>query len=565
MESPLAQDSVIAAQEDSTSVDPGKSEVKSTPAEVTDDVSLPPKNSLDMNCHTEDSQNPSGMESTMNKTPDIIQEENSNERKSDNELDILRPTCKDCEGEVSSESKSLPVSRKRTATDFLPINAEIKKIGVEISEEQAQQLKNEVRRLSPIHVSLRERTLGEISLISEPRIFVDEDRFPNNEDGELSNSASEEEIFKIDVIREEDSKASSGKLGNESRVDCCDAVDGASVDKQSVSTAPSEENASGLRQLVCLLSRVDQAKNSNVDGTSEGCVDHGKSVVLEKTVDSDDREEKLCGELEDSSRTLISDRYSHLENQDTTSGEMFTLEKMDKNEELNVEVSSPKKTVQIFEKDNEFQDMSKPVIKQIEEHEELIFTGSSLGMNEIQTEEVGQNSLGLENIEASFQAQESHDTEEAETETGSDGTEVTASITKTQFEDDDHVISNQIPCSENEPLICDDIPPEIMTRLEPERPEAFTEDSAESLALAAGSRDEVRSDGSDSGLGSEIPGDPGPAPAPESDSETSFLDRIPDEILSVKDKGEKLIFFHLKISFNFYWNLKVSNVNKFIQ
>lgn len=76
-----------------------------------------------------------------------------------------------------------------------------------------------------------------------------------------------------------------------------------------------------------------------------------------------------------------------------------------------------------------------------------------------------------------------------------------------------------------------------MTRLQ-DGPESFTEDSAESLALVAGARDEVRSDGSDSGLGSEMPGEAGQAAAPESDSETSFLDRIPDDILSDKDKRE---------------------------
>ncbi|KAJ8670542.1 hypothetical protein QAD02_001801 [Eretmocerus hayati] len=78
-------------------------------------------------------------------------------------------------------------------------------------------------------------------------------------------------------------------------------------------------------------------------------------------------------------------------------------------------------------------------------------------------------------------------------------------------------------------------------------PFGIADDSAESLTLGvtgSPARDEVRSDGSDSGLGSEMPGD-GVCPVPgatESDSETCFLDRIPDDILiSDKDKAESQI------------------------
>ena len=81
----------------------------------------------------------------------------------------------------------------------------------------------------------------------------------------------------------------------------------------------------------------------------------------------------------------------------------------------------------------------------------------------------------------------------------------------------------------------------IMTRLD--RPDGpFTDDSAESLALAAAVRDEVRSDGSDSGLGNEMPNEPCPASAAvEGDPDAFFLDRIPDGLLSHKDKCE---YFH---------------------
>lgn len=88
---------------------------------------------------------------------------------------------------------------------------------------------------------------------------------------------------------------------------------------------------------------------------------------------------------------------------------------------------------------------------------------------------------------------------------------------------------------ENDPLTSHH---DILSRLNSDRPQEFTDDSAESLALATGVRDEVRSDGSDSGLGCEIPGETGPNHAPESDSETLFLDRIQQvDILSTDQKG----------------------------
>lgn len=86
-------------------------------------------------------------------------------------------------------------------------------------------------------------------------------------------------------------------------------------------------------------------------------------------------------------------------------------------------------------------------------------------------------------------------------------------------------------------------------RLELERPEVFTEDSAESLGTAAGAGDEVRSDGSDSGLGSEVPGELGVVPTQESDSETSFLDKIPEDVLGEKDDGKDEGLAKIVISF----------------
>lgn len=608
MESALAQDCVIAAQEDSTSVNIEVEVLPPTaPADkiINDDSSSLTIEELSDNLNSDNMGNRVSSESDpleIKKTEnsfDIDQEENSGEIElndekleshSENELSKFK------EFQGDSLRSSLPISRKRPATDFLPISGEIKKIGVEISEEEAQQLKNEVRRLSPIHVSLRERTLGEISLISEPRVFVDDNvKFMKNDDDdddtELSSFNLEEENLKINEIRNELINSRSENLVDNSRVENCVVTEG-SVDKkflseenssasrsatdlnecgsfvESVPTTSSTENSKGLRELVLVLSRVDAidhslGKNNNNNNNNSNNNNSEKVSVetknLDKSKNNDDEEveeEKETSEPEvDSSRTLTSEGMglmierciSYVQEQASSKNEMFLVEKLEKNEELSVgDRITSRKMSQVWEGNKELGVSG--VIEKIEVDEEIIFSNSSLGIDEIQTEDVGENPLGLESIGLTSQIQEAVDTEETETETGSDSSEVTSSMTAVQFGVDHHVISNQISCSENDTLICDDIAPDIMTRLEPERPEAFTEDSAESLALAAGSRDEVRSDGSDSGLGSEIPGDSGPAPAPESDSETSFLDRIPDEILSDKDKSE-LYFLNFNLRF----------------
>ncbi|XP_076168993.1 AXIN1 up-regulated 1 isoform X2 [Ptiloglossa arizonensis] len=201
---------------------------------------------------------------------------------------------------------------------------------------------------------------------------------------------------------------------------------------------------------------------------------------------------------------------------------------------------SPKPVKTAVEKLTKNDTASRAVIKNLRENEEVVYTSSShvtenlQPLNNLVSSETTPTSP-VETLEPTVDVPEAVDTE-TETETGSDSSEVSMTNVRLRSCDDD-AVSDQISCPESESMCCVDINPEIITRLEAERPEAFTEDSAESLALATGARDEVRSDGSDSGLGSEIPGDPGPAPAPESDSETSFLDRIPDDILSDKEKA----------------------------
>ncbi|XP_047357850.1 AT-rich interactive domain-containing protein 4B isoform X2 [Vespa velutina] len=233
----------------------------------------------------------------------------------------------------------------------------------------------------------------------------------------------------------------------------------------------------------------------------------------------------------------------------------ITDEELGEKEELRVEKNVPRRN-SVLQKSNKEEVPSSGaavVIEKLEEEEEVVLATSSIMPNEeeddrlqnldtsdLDSSETTTPGSPEEALEASADVQEAIDTE-TETETGSDSSEIPTSMpivrirdTSCEREDIADAANN---CPENETLCCDEIASEMITRLEPEKPEPFTEDSAESLALTAGARDEVRSDGSDSGLGSEIPGDPGPAPAPESDSETSFLDRIPDDILSDKEKA----------------------------
>ncbi|XP_051176429.1 uncharacterized protein LOC127291380 [Leptopilina boulardi] len=585
MESPLAEDCVVnAAQEDSTSVmnPEGASEILPTTS-VNNEIIINDKttstaitNEMISKISSESSECDENS-STTNEKENLSTKLEINET-SENELSKNNDNVDENNDNSDNNMKSLQVSRKRPAADFLPLSGEIKKIGVEISEEQAQQLKNEVRRLSPIHVSLRERTLGEISLIStEPRVFVDDNirilkknndeemeclKVTNQIDTRSENSNNDSYNSRVEncvkvtetcvINNNDDDDDNNQSEKNSSTTDLnCSAVD---FDESTTTI----ENTKGLRELVLVLSRVDaieQKNNSKNNNNSEkidevaNCLDKMKNNEKEKISEPEIDSSRTLTSTEEESIGLVIERcvcYVHEQSSSSSSSsseknELFLVEKLEKKEELTIDDRmTTRKTSQIWESNN--------VIEKIEVDEEIIFSNSTLGIDDIQTTvlNVGENPLELETIGlTSSEIQVAVDTEETETtETGSDSSEVVASMNAVQFSVDHHnhhhhhhVISNhQIPCTENDPLICDDITPDIMTRLEPERPEAFTEDSAESLALATGSRDEVRSDGSDSGLGSEIPGDSGQAPAPESDSETSFLDRIPDEILSDKDK-----------------------------
>lgn len=522
------------------------------------------------------------------------------------------------------------VSRKRPA-DFLPIGAEIKRIGIEISEEHATQLRNDVRRLSPVLVSLRERTLGEVSLTSESCLFGDE------LDGRItprcndvpagSFVANDSKIQNVDQNRgkqdEKEEKEVIGRtgagpfectssiLGNvedtlncaSRKMDCdnegeittlgvdatssifsrSDTLAGTTESRQDdvgdtnagcdpctptkkcvIETTNSSASSPTCRNLSIVLNRIEDEvldKKSALMNTSENIWDY---VVEESSPFSGERRDFVEEERDAFAETAkIPKKQQNLS--PVTRSKKYELTKckvvLERIGEI-TELPSQSQTAEESGISREIgkEDESAPVavIGKLEEDEEVILASSAEDnrvFNELDSSEMMPSSPE-ETPEISVDVAEGVDTE-TETETGSDSSEVSP-ITSIHHElRDVDMAPDQLPCSEGVALCCVEAMAPIMTRLEADRPEAYTEDSAESLALATGARDEVRSDGSDSGLGNEIPGDPGPAPAPESDSETSFLDRLPDDILSDKEKGKKRSLFrdsykNLESSFSIY-------------
>ncbi|XP_046427087.1 uncharacterized protein LOC124183103 [Neodiprion fabricii] len=333
--------------------------------------------------------------------------------------------------------------------DFLPIKMEIKKMGVEISDERAEQLKNDVRRLSPEVVSLRERTLGEISLTPDSTFY------------EVASDANDEEI-------------STEQKGSES------------------TPSSAEKHLIAEEDLRVQLSRHQETE-------------HESSSWWSRKVKCDS--EVVSGE----ELVMIARNDEKAENSE--SGSVGEVEYgVGRTEQT---PSSPR-----------------AVIQKLVEGEEIVFAGADVACVQLQASSM---TNGLDFIVAYPEASPCSSTEsaedplrDAETETDSDCSSEPAAICAAT----EPVESLQTRGDSTDIIVdCD--------RVQSDRPQTFTEDSAESLALAAGAGDEVRSDGSDSGLGGEIAGEPGPAPAPESDSETSFLDRIPNEILSNKDKASE--------------------------
>lgn len=546
--------------------------------------------------------------------------------------------CKTSDGEFITSS---PICRKRPASDFLPINAEIKRIGVEMPENES----NQVRRISPVLVSLRERTLGEISLSSDSCLFDNDvgsrciprnnrilDDLLTSTNCRLSTSASLDDSFQTD----HDTEA----------IDCTDTAErricrvATSLEGECTNSSVEEALAEQSEKLeypdpfidedsCCSLSRDSPERNLKKcqepkqceepiddecscndampandacaiahDETSNELIKNSLPNLIVK-VEQIDLSRYLAAERKDKKRMVIvpkrkqkksseckedagdvdvrtdpkeslhcfvplctytseSDQKTESQDQEKQVDSVVVSTLQTAQEKLESSFTTPIKeckvllqritlpkavrtTTPIQTVDKE-ETAPRAIIEKLAEDEEVVFSfplpsSTNLqSLNNLDSIETARPSSPEELLESTTDVPEAIDTE-TETETGSDSSEMSSMTNVRLGGCDDDAASDQISCQESESICCVDINPEIISRLEPERPEAFTEDSAESLALATGARDEVRSDGSDSGLGSEIPGDPGPAPVPESDSETSFLDRIPDDILSDKEKG----------------------------
>lgn len=307
------------------------------------------------------------------------------------------------------------------------------------------------------------------------------------------------------------------------------------------------DNLQICHRLVIRLNRIDESDGEERDkGASE---DDARDTVFS----NDQRISKECSSEGDESSEdcLLSPVVSRIEYTDRSIDEgkiegrsplknrKIVVDRFEENEELRVEsggLSSGPTVVQKLDKDENYVSRN-GVIARLQDNEEVVFSDSLIAcMDDTKSLDVKQtNSFCTDEV-----LEMSNDTE---TETGSDSSEISSSVVNVRLEPCDSASDRGVVANQDKFFPCDEVNPEIINRLESERPEAFTEDSAESLTLAGGSRDEVRSDGSDSGLGSEIPGDSGAVPALESDSEISFLDRIPDEILTDKDKGEAYCCF----------------------
>lgn len=649
MESPSArQDCLVEAQEDSTSVEPEAKSVLLSPSKAMATMTTATTPATEIEDKARDSvensicekldrglENQESQERQLSDYPCLrkSEEEKENELKvgkleketsesgKNLEVDIDVESTKDSLQEPEESSKGPDsqnwnedeedrIEKKRSSGgDFLPIGAEIRRVGVEISEEEVTQMRNDVRRLSPVLVSLRERTLGEVFLSSQSCLFGDE---VDDKTASRSNANSQESFGKNDSRIQDIDQSEKRDVDEEETVikinaslsNCTNSKlnhEEETLDVDITSVVPSRlENSDRTSQ--------DDIKDTNVTATikTTSCTPTKKeapsspcrrlTVVLNRIKEEDTKNDTLTDEninentwnIEESSPCPKRRRDSVEEECDSSSEISKTKERSPKKQRLQTNSSpmtrskkceltdsqSPdrnlilKKCKVVLERIRseleqsqeeeshveELEALKRPereelapvaVIGKLEVDEEVVLTSSSpsgennRAFNELDPLETTPSSPeeGETPEETSVDVGAEGVDTETETETGSDSSEISPMTNIRELRDVDMASDHQLPCSEEGPLCCVETMAPIMTRLEAERPEAYTEDSAESLTLATGARDEVRSDGSDSGLGNEISGDPGPAPAPESDSETSFLDRLPDDILSDKEKG----------------------------
>lgn len=544
MESPSARDALVEAQEDSTSVEDSASSSdvattsSTTGATMTTATTTVPSSadvtaarlaeSEDLVCERLDERTDEEIvverQSSDYSCLQVDLKISKEDAVRDGGLNDVSPEVSSSDGRVIEDqpSKVSPGRKRPAGSDFLPIGAEMKKIGVEISEEEAIQLRNDVRRLSPVLVSLRERTLGEVSFTSESCLFGDETRsnaLPSDDPRSGGLARRDEEISPSTAECTE--KADERTVGEKKVSPRCDGSSTASAENSAEVSQPSI-----YRQFFVVLNHIDQ---TNV--CSHVTRNDSLQPVEQDKIGEEKQEEKgkKC-----SSKSKKNPKKSWQSDSSSTKSRTCKPTKSEPHYPVMKTCAVVLERISESKRLEDATTKEQPIGGKLADNEEVASGGedSRVSQHELDSSETVPSSPEEPAEETSADVAEGADTE-TETETGSDSSEVSAMTTNIRLRD---VPSDQLPCAEVSPLCCVEMAP-IMTRLETERPEPYTEDSAESLALATGARDEVRSDGSDSGLGSEIPGDPGPAPAPESDSETSFLDRIPDDILSDKEKG----------------------------
>ncbi|XP_014204229.1 uncharacterized protein LOC106636361 [Copidosoma floridanum] len=407
-----------------------------------------------------------------------------------------------------SQAASTSSARRRPTSDFQPL-------GSEVSAEVAQQLKKDVRRLSPVHVSQRERTLGEISLFSSPLLDALGETEPESApvDKCASVAVVAEDIEKSSatdtVLRERVSSVADDCSGNfNNDINNSDGFSSGGVGGAIAGSVTGDgDNTSGdassssRRELVIRLSRVDGKSPSSVASPTPATASSEEFELLTGVMAENSDPSALAAVPLDSPPACPFGTNLVLERCNAPG----YSEERSLSRAFDSEPSTPRPGA-ILSPD------PTTIVTKLSIGNEIEFSSSVAGTSSAgRSVHCGTSSpsipLPVFNVEA----------EENDLDGGSDSSDVLSTI----------VAAEGVVVAA---LAEDGLSQAIISRLEQDRPVPFTEDSAESLTLV--SRDEVRSDGSDSGLGNEMA-----AAAPESDSETSFLDRIPDDILLDKDKN----------------------------
>ncbi|CAB0035323.1 unnamed protein product [Trichogramma brassicae] len=472
--------------------------------------------------------------------------------------------------EAGSPTPQQTTTTATTTTTTTTPKKDFQPFGAEVSEEKAQQLKNYVKRLSPIHVSQRERTLGEISL------------------GSAGSSSNSSEADSAEIIAQDD--ASSSGSGARSMQDECGGgvvvavaggsggvsssnsgtttttttIDGSSSSSSSSSNSSSSNKPSDprmrdqhqLRQVVIRLTRIDRYPPSPPPQAScrdQGHVSrprspfsetpmspvcpYGSSLIVERCDSPGYIENRV---LDQTGRTV-----SHL---DSGSGQQ-------QHQQQQTHQHSPRSVVEKLSVGDEitFSSPASPAAGAL-----LAAAGTSGLVARVSSPPATSSSGGSNN---NFTLVGGTPLEVASTTADSTACVLACMAAAGADLSCQHQggLTQAIIQRLDQPLL-----PVVSSHHHHHHHQTTTytshvaTDDSSSLVLSSSSAvgvgggalpDEVRSDGSDSGLGNEIAREcelaeacPTSMPSsavttPDFDiAETSFLDRIPDDILNVKDK-----------------------------